>query len=175
MAHDVRLALRSLRATPVVTTMALLSLALGMGANTAVFAVVNSLVLRPLPVRNPDRLAIVSNGSSAALEQYGYATFDAIRREARAFDGALAWAGLGRMSLTHDGTSELVYDGFVSGDYFATLGVPALIGRTFTNDDDTPGGARTPVAMISYALCGGEVLAAPWTSWDEPSLSKRRR
>ena len=119
--------------------MALLSLALGMGANTAVFSVVNSLLLRPLPVRDADRLAIVSNGSSPGLQQYSYSTFDAIRRHAQAFDGAIAWAGLGKMSLTHDGASEIVYDGFVSGDYFTTLGVPALVGRTFTMADDQPG------------------------------------
>ncbi len=153
VAGDVRLALRSLRSTPIVTTVALLSLALGMGANTAVFSVVNSLLLRSLPVRDADRLAIVSSGSSPALQQYSYSTFDAIRRHAPAFDGALAWAGLGTMSLTHDGSSEIVGDGFVSGDYFTTLGVPALVGRTFTVADDQPGGGpQGPVAVISYAL-----------------------
>ena len=152
-AQDVRLGLRSLRTTPIVTSVALLSLALGMGANTAVFSVVNSLLLRPLPVRDADRLAILSSGSSPGLQQYSYSTFDAIRRHARAFDGALAWAGLGKMSLIHDGSSEVVYDGFVSGDYFATLGVPALIGRTFTIADDQPGGGpQGPVAVISYPL-----------------------
>jgi len=124
-----------------------------MGANTAVFSIVNSLLLRPLPVRDAGRLAIVSSGASPGLEQYGYATFDAIRRNGRAFDGALAWAGLGKMSLTHDASSEVVYDGFVSGDYFTTLGVPALAGRTFTMADDQPGGGpQGPVAVISYAL-----------------------
>src|SRR5262245_61441968 len=126
-AQDVRLALRSLLATPIVTSMALLSLALGMGANAAVFSVVNSLLLRPLPVKEADRLAIVSSGGSPALQQYSYSTFDAIRRHAPAFDGALAWAGLGKMSLAHGSGSEVVYDAFVSGDYFKTLGVPAAI------------------------------------------------
>jgi predicted permease len=151
-AQDVRLALRALLSTPIITSVALLSLALGMGANTAVFSVVNSLLLRPLPVRDPERLAIVSSGGSAALQQYSYATFNAIRRYAP-FDGALAWAGLGKMSLTHDGASEVVYDAFVSGDYFTTLGVAPLIGRTLTVADDQPGGGvNGPVAVISYAL-----------------------
>ncbi len=152
-AQDVRLALRSLRTTPIVTSVALLSLALGMGANTAVFSVVNSLLLRPLPVRDADRLAVVSSGSSSGLEQYSYATFAAIRRHAQSFDGAIAWAGIGTMSLTREGSSEVVHDGFVSGDYFTTLGVPALIGRTITTADDEPGGGPNgPVAVISYAL-----------------------
>lgn len=152
-AQDVRLAVRSLLATPIVTSMALLSLALGMGANTAVFSVVNSLLLRPLPVKDSDHLAIVSSGGLPAAQQYSYATFDAIRRHAPLFDGALAWAGLGKMSLTHGGASEVVYDAFVSGDYFTTLGVSALIGRTLTVADDRPGeGPDGPVTVISYAL-----------------------
>ena len=151
-AQDVRLGLRGLLSTPIVTSVALLSLALGMGANTAVFSVVNSLLLRPLPVRDPDRLAIVSSGGSAALQQYSYATFDAIRRHAP-FEGALAWTGLGKMSLTHDGASEVIYDAFVSGDYFTTLGVAPLIGRMLAVADDQPGGGtHGPVAVISYAL-----------------------
>ena len=159
-AQDVRLALRLLRTTPVSTSVALLSLALGMGANTAVFSIVNSLLLRPLPVIEADRLAIVSSGSSAGLQQYSYSTFDAIRSHAQAFDGALAWAGLGKMSLTHDASSDVVYDGFVSGDYFTTLGVPALIGRTFTMADDQPGGGpQGPVAIIS-SRCGNGASAA---------------
>src|SRR5580704_6751442 len=154
MAQDVRLALRLLAATPIVTGAAVLSLALGMGANTAVFSVVNALVLRPLPVKDADRLAIVSSGSTApSLQQYSYSTFDAIRRHVPTLDGALAWAGLGKMTLSHDGSSEVVYDGFVSGDYYETLGVPALLGRTFTMADDQPGGGPMgPVAVISYGL-----------------------
>jgi predicted permease len=142
--------------------MALLSLALGMGANTAVFSVVNSLLLRPLPVKEADRLAIVSNGESPSLQQHSYSTFDAIRRLAPGFDGALAWAGLGRMSLTHDGASEVVYDAFVSGDYFTTLGVATSIGRALTVADDRPGGGPDgPVTVISYALWQRSFGGAP--------------
>jgi hypothetical protein len=110
---------------------------------TAVFSVVNALVLRPLPVKDADRLAIVSSGSTApSLQQYSYSTFDAIRRQVPTLDGALAWAGLGKMTLSHDGSSEVVYDGFVSGDYYETLGVPTLLGRPFTMADDLWGGHR---------------------------------
>ncbi len=152
--HDLRLAIRAFRATPIVTGAAVLSLALGMGANTAVFSVVNALVLRPLPVKDPDRLAIVSSGATApSLQQYSYATAEAIRRNVPALGGVLAWAGLGKMTLTHDSSSEVISDGFVSGDYFETLGVRPLIGRTFTMADDQFGGGPIgPVAVISYGL-----------------------
>ena len=79
MLQDFRLAIRSLRATPVVTAVALLSLALGIGANTAIFSLVNGLLLRPLPVKDPHRLVMVST-RSGLTGQYGYTTFEQIRR-----------------------------------------------------------------------------------------------
>jgi hypothetical protein len=72
--QDFRLAIRSLRATPVVTAVAFLSLALGIGANTAIFSLVNGLLLRPLPVKDPHRLVLVSTRPEVT-KQYGYATF----------------------------------------------------------------------------------------------------
>jgi putative ABC transport system permease protein len=76
--QELRLAFRALRATPVVSTVAILSLALGIGANTAIFSLVNSLILRPLPVFEPHQLAVVSNGT-AQNQVYSYATWDELR------------------------------------------------------------------------------------------------
>jgi putative ABC transport system permease protein len=151
--QDLRLAIRALCATPIVSGIAILSLALGIGANTAIFSLVNSLLLRSLPVAAPRRLAVVASGSSSNQQQYSYATFDQIRRRSEAFQGALAWAGLAKVSLTRAGETQTVDDAFVSGDYFTTLGVPALVGRTFTPSDDVRGGGPDgPVVMISYQL-----------------------
>ncbi len=90
--QDLRLAVRALRATPVVTAVAILSLALGIGANTAIFSLVSSLLLRSLPVVDPQRLAIVATSTSLnSRPQYSYATFDQIRQHRDIFDGALGY------------------------------------------------------------------------------------
>jgi putative ABC transport system permease protein len=150
--QDFRLAIRSLRATPVVTGVALLSLALGIGANTAIFSLVNGLLLRPLPVKDPHRLVMVST-SPEVTKQYGYATFEQIRRHGEAFDGSLAWSLGGKSILTFGGATEAVEHHFVSGDYFATLGVRPLLGRTIQVTDDVAGGGPDgPVIVISYGL-----------------------
>ncbi|OFW22521.1 MAG: hypothetical protein A3H97_06380 [Acidobacteria bacterium RIFCSPLOWO2_02_FULL_65_29] len=151
--QDLRLAFRALRATPVVTAVAVLSLALGIGANTAIFSLVASLLLRPLPVAEPERLVTLASGSAFPEAPYSYATFDQIRRHTELFDGALASSLLGRESLTIGGETERVESLFVSGDFFTTLGVPALLGRTLVPADDVAGGGLDgPVAMISYRL-----------------------
>ena len=89
--QDLRLAVRSLAATPIVTAVALLSLALGIGANTAIFSLVDSLILRTLPIPEPQRLVILSGRRASGVRPaFSYATFDQIRRQGEAFDGALA-------------------------------------------------------------------------------------
>src|SRR5438445_776469 len=101
LVQDIRYAIRTLRATPIVTAVAILSLALGIGANTAIFSLVNSLLIRSLPVTEPQRLVTVATGPSLYEQQDSYATFDAIRRHGEPFDGVLAWAAtLGNVTLT---------------------------------------------------------------------------
>ncbi len=150
--QDLRLALRALRATPIVTTVAVLSLALGIGANTAIFSLVNSLVLRPLPVAEPQRLVILAGRRDGGNRpSYSYATFDQIRRHADAFDGAAAYSNSGGQgTLTMAGEQLLVDRFFVSGDFFETLGLSPVIGRLLTPRDDLAGGDR--VAVISDAM-----------------------
>ena len=153
--QDLRLAVRALRATPVVTAVAILSLALGIGANTAIFSLVDSLILRALPVTSPQRLVILSgrrNGDRRA--PFNYTTFDQIRRHGEAFDGALAYGNCcSKGTLTIAGEPATIEDLYVSGDFFSTLGVAPLAGRLFTPADDVAGGGPDgTAAVISYRL-----------------------
>jgi putative ABC transport system permease protein len=154
--HDIRLAIRSLRATPIVTLVAILSLALGIGANTAIFSLIDSLILRSLPVAQPQRLAVISDGRAIKggfIAGWTFGIWDQIRRRAGAFDGACAWT-TERFNLAQGGGETQPVDGiYASGDYFSVLGVEAMLGRTFAAADDVPGGGKDgPVAVISYAL-----------------------
>src|SRR4051794_32734677 len=150
-----RLAIRSVRATPVVTAVAILSLALGIGANTAIFSLVNSLLLRPLPVAHADRLVALSTGSDPVEHSdFSYATFDQIRRHQAAFDGALAFSHCCGAAIVIAGRDRWSAERiFVSGDFFSTLGLQPAAGRFFTPADDMPGGgAGGPVTVISHRL-----------------------
>jgi predicted permease len=152
--HDLRLAVRALRATPIVSAVAMLSLALGIGANTAIFSLANALLLRSLPVADPPRLAIVStSGSPGYREQYSYATFDQIRRHGDFFDGALAFTHCcGTSVVTIGGENHHVDRQYVTSDFFATLGIRPLRGRLFADADNEPGGSEGPVAVVSYRM-----------------------
>ncbi len=156
--QDLRIAVRVLRAAPIVTGVAILSLALGIGANTAIFSLVNSLLLRTLPVPEPERLAVVSTATRATAGSFTVAVWDEIRRHAsQTFDGAVAWSGgdtRNRLNLSTPGAEVQAVDGaYVSGEFFTTLGTRALIGRTFTVADDVRGGGPDgPVAVISHGM-----------------------
>jgi predicted permease len=151
---DFRLAVRALRSTPVVTAVAVVSLALGIGANTAIFTLADSLLLRTLPVTDPQRLALVSVSANTSYRPpFSYATFDQIRRHGQGFAGALAFSNRGKATLTVGGQPLPVDRFFVSGDFFDTLGVSPLVGRLFNTSDDAPaGGPDGPVAVIGYKL-----------------------
>jgi predicted permease len=148
--HDLRLAVRALRTTPVVSFVAILSLALGIGANTAIFSLVNSLLLRALPVKQPQRLVMLGEGSASGQQWWTYPIWDQIRQRPQLFDGAFAWSGT-RFNLASGGETEFVDGIWASGGMFETLGVPAMLGRTFTDTDDQRGGGPDgAVAVISY-------------------------
>lgn len=151
---DFRAAVRFLRATPLVSTVAAVSLALGIGANTGVFSLFNGLVLRPLPgVISPAQLVTLSAGhSNPNAPRWPYVFWKEIQQRAPAFGGAFAWS-TSQFEVSNGSEGERIDGAFVSGDYFATLGVRALIGRTLTETDDTKGGgADGPVVVISYNL-----------------------
>ncbi len=152
--HDLRLAVRSLCSTPIVTCVAVLSLALGIGANTAIFSLVNSLVLKPLPVRNPQRLYLLSAEEAAPLHppQFSYATFKLLR-EVAALEGVSGSTNCCGKSIVSIGTGrEMANRVFVTGDYFSTLGVNAARGRLFTLNDDEPNAPDGPVVVVGYRM-----------------------
>ena len=144
--QDLRLAFRALRATPVVSLVAVLSLALGIGANTAIFSIVDTLVLRALPVKEPRQLVILTNGS------WTNPIWEQIRDRGELFDGAFAWS-TNRFNLAAGGETEFIDGIWASGAMFETLGVAPVLGRTFTAADDRRGGGPDgAVAVISYEL-----------------------
>src|SRR3954452_18090828 len=148
MFNDVRDAIRALRATPMVTALAVLSLALGIGANTALFSILNTLLLRSLPVRDPQQLAIVAQDEDR--DSWTNPVWEQIRDRPSLFAGAAAWSS-NRFNTARSGASDFVQGLYVSGGFFDVFGVPAILGRTFTERDDRRGGgADGPVAVISY-------------------------
>ena len=156
VSHDVRLALRMVSRSPGLTATIALTLALGIGANAAIFGVINSLLLRPLPVADPSRLVTISSDAAIARGQAGvpwsFAMWEELQPHASLFDGAFAWTPA-QFDLAQRGERQPVAGIFASGGYFATLGVAAIRGRTFTPADDRPGGgADGAVAIISYGL-----------------------
>lgn len=152
--RDLHFASRSLRATPTFTLVAVLSIALSMGASTAIFSVLNGLALKPLPVEQPEQLVRLSNARSPLSRGvYNYAILDQIRQLSAGFEGALAFACCVRGQVTTAHTEETVDEMLVSGDFFATLGVRPHLGRLLSVEDDSViGGAAGPTAVISYAL-----------------------
>ena len=144
---DIRDAWRSLRATPLVTAVAVLSLALGIGANTALFTILNSLVLKSLPVRDPGHLAILQDGS------WTNPIWEQVRdRQDYIGAGAFAWAN-DRFDLSTGAERDYADGAWASGGIFDVLGVVPMRGRMLTIADDVRGGgAAGPVAVISYSL-----------------------
>ena len=159
--QDVRAAVRGLRKSPGFTLVAVATLALGIGANTALFSIVSSLILRPLPVRDPGSLVLLTNGT------WSYPIWEEIKaRESELFDGAFAWSRQ-TFDLSASGQRDVVEGAYVSGRLFDVLGVTAIRGRMITPGDDggaapsfgvaqdAPSESRAadgPVAVISHRL-----------------------
>ncbi len=148
LAQDVRYGLRLLARTPLVSIIIVASLALGIGANTAMFSVLNALLLRSLPVQHPEQLAIVAD--AANTDSWTYPIWEQIHDRQDAFAGAVAW-GETRLQTVQDGQPAVLRGVYVNGEFFDVLGTPAFLGRTLTRRDDQRGGGQDgPVAVISY-------------------------
>lgn len=148
--RDLRDAVRSLLGTPIVSAVAIFSLALGIGANTAIFSIINSLLLRTLPVREPQRLALLVDASGT--DTWTHPIWKKIEEHSKLFDGLLAWS-TERFNLTERGETDYAQGIYASGSFFEALGVPAILGRTFGEDDNRrDGGSDGPVAVISYGF-----------------------
>ena len=155
--HTLRMASRTLRATPAVSAIVVLTLALGIGANTAIFSVVNSLLLRTLPVPEPGRLATISSDYALAHgfkagAGWNYEMWRRLQQIPPIFAGALLWSQP-TFNLARSGEKDPARTLLVSGSFFGTLGIQPLAGRLLTVEDDVRGGGKDgPVAVISHRL-----------------------
>src|SRR4051812_16678970 len=148
--QDVRYGLRRLRNSPGFTVVAVLTFALGIGANTAIFSVVNAVLLRPLPYRDPSRVVLLSERTprfpTLSVSWQNYVDW---RDQSRSFDAVGAVRNT-TMTLTGTGEPERLTAQMATANLLDLLGVRPLLGRTFVPAEDSPGGA--PVALISYGL-----------------------
>src|SRR6476469_3947493 len=147
LVRDLTYAIRGLARSPGFAVTAILSLALGLGANTAIFSLVDAVLLRSLPVRHPQELVFIqAAGTAGPNGAPPYPCFDRLRREATSFSAMSAFAA-DDLTVTVDGRVEQVFGQVVSGNYFDTLGVRPLAGRLLTSDDERLSPA---VAAIGY-------------------------
>jgi predicted permease len=154
---DLMYAVRLLRKHRGFALAAILTLALGIGANTAIFSLVNATLLRRLPVRQADRLFYVFNRDIWFVPSYP--AYESLRNASTSFENLTAWGGI-TASLNADGETDLVSGAIVAGNFFETLGVNTTNGRVLSRADDvTPGGH--PVAVISYRLWQSRFAGRP--------------
>ena len=155
--QDLRYSLRGLRQSPVFTAVALVSIALGIGANTAVFSLMDQALLRSLPVKHPEQLVLFSchdrrsgwiDTSYGSDYTFSFPMYRDFRDGTQVFDGVMARFPIS-MSMSWHGQTERIRGDLVSGNYFDVLGIHAAIGRTLTNDDDRTPDAH-PLAVLSY-------------------------
>ena len=153
--QDIRFGLRMLAKSPGFTTVAVLTLALGIGANTAIFSLINTLTLRALPVRNPEQLvaiATVSPDAANGKDPLSLPMFEEIVKHQQVFSSLFAWSGSGMIDYEANGVKYAASVDTVSGDYFLTLGVHPIVGRLLgPSDVGLESGSSAPVAVISYA------------------------
>jgi len=151
--NDLRFAFRQLLKNPGFTAVAVLTLALGIGANTAIFSVVNAVLLRPLPFAEPDRLVwmwgnIRNGGNQASVSPLDFLDY---REQNKSFEQLAAMtSGPGYRNLTGDGDPQRLEAAWVTGNYFQALGVEPALGRTFRLENEHPG--RNEVVVLSHGL-----------------------
>jgi len=169
--QDLRYALRMLRKSPGYAAVAVLTLALGIGANTAIFTLIDAVMLRSVPVRDPANLLLVTWQANKAPDMewqssYGdcqgsrsepnpsdctfpRGTYESLRDDSKVFSSVAAFAGPSELQISGNGAASVVQGMTVSGEYFSTLGVNPAVGRVLTRDDDTPG---VTTVVLSYAF-----------------------
>ena len=166
--QDLRYGVRMLRKSPGFTTVAILTLALGIGANTAIFSFIDAILLRALPVKDPQQLVVFNWSARAKPKLQGHSDygdcadqtgigdcsfsipfFKTVRAQAGAFSGLAAFAGPINVDLSGNGAASIARGLYVSGDFFSTLGVKAFIGRPLAPSDDSP--SAPPAIVLNYA------------------------
>src|SRR5215207_3552209 len=150
MWQDLRYGARMLIKNPGFTSVAVLTLALGIGANTAIFSVVNAVLLRPLPYPEPIQLVQLRvERSGKPYAEIGSATFLEVKAQSHSLARIASYTG-GDMTLTGAGSAERVVAGAVTADFFPLLGVQPALGRNFTREEDTPNGPKA--AILGHGL-----------------------
>lgn len=152
--QDVRFALRMLRRSPGFAAVAVLSLALGIGANTGVFSLINTLMLRLLPVRDPESLVELLHQypGEPRMNGYSWQSYEHFRDHNHVFSGLIG-SSPSRFDLRGEGLGGQTVDGeYVVGDFFSVLGVKPAIGRLIGPEDDRMGGAHSAVAVVSWSF-----------------------
>jgi hypothetical protein len=151
---DLKFALRTLRRNPLFTAVAILSLALGIGANTAIFTLMDQLMLRVLPVKHPENLVMLyqqgmHNGSNMGYRMHSYPIYQDFQQKAEPLTDVFARRTVGA-SVSVGNETELVEAELVSGNYFSALGVMPAAGRVFNSQEDDQVYKGHPVVVLSY-------------------------
>ena len=178
--QDLKYALRQLRKSPVFAITAVVTLALGVGANTAIFSLLDQALLRSLPVREPHRLVILE-GTGKAWEghasswggdpeaYFSYPMYKDLRDQNQAFEGLIATSQT-EAALIRAGASQMVNTELVSGNYFNVLGVRPALGRVFTQGEDSQQDGN-PVAVVSFEFWKGHLGSDPRVVGETVSIS----
>ncbi|HWW82266.1 MAG TPA: ABC transporter permease, partial [Vicinamibacterales bacterium] len=163
---DTRGAWRTIRKSPAFVAVAVASVALGVGANTAIFTLVDQLLLRSLPVQRPEQLVLVTSHGEEYGDGWGegnelsYPIYEDLRDNNDVFEGMFCRFGID-LGVSSGDRSERVTSELVSGSYFPLLGVNAARGRIIDQSDDTAAGGASPVAVLSYSYWAGRFSADP--------------
>src|ERR1043165_5803623 len=171
LGQELRYALRALRSTPSVTLIALITLALGIGANTAIFSVVNGVLLRPLPYRDPDRVVLLSERTPKfPVLSVSYLNFRDWRDQGKSFDsvGAIRNTAL---TLSGTGEPERLQAQMVTANIFPMLGIEPEKGRAFSAAEDSPSGGG--VALLSHSLWERRFDSSPEIVGKSVTLDRR--
>jgi predicted permease len=149
--QDLRFGLRMLRKSPGFTSVAVLSLALGIGANTAIFTLIDALLLRSLPVRNPQQLVRLSPSRPDGTVLFSFPMFREVEHGQRVFSDLIAWSPASVVNVEVNGTLAQDNVQAVTGNYYSVLGVSPFLGRLITPQDSDPsGGSSSQVAVLGY-------------------------
>lgn len=170
--QDARYGWRMLRKSPAFTIIAVLTLALGIGANTAIFSLIDAVAFRHMPIPDPEHLVFLewhanhspqtrsywsfgdcednSNGPNPAGCSLPLPFFKDIQKQSTVFSHVAAYTGSQRLDLSGNGPARMIQSQFVSGDYFGTIGIHAHMGRLFSESDDTP--EASPVTILNYGF-----------------------
>jgi predicted permease len=161
LGHDLRCSFRGMRRDVGFTVFAILIAGLGIGASSTIFSVVNALLLRPLPFRDPGRLVWISNGNDSTSTQTEH--YSDLRALNRSFSDVAAFAdwGVGNRELTGTGDPQRLTSVPITGNFFALLGVQPLIGRSFTAEECQGRYSAPPAVLLSYNFWRRQFLSAP--------------